>query len=451
MRPIERRGRDAVVGNRHVEAIAERPQILFVHLLLLVRDVLTLARLAEAVALDRSREDDRRLAAVLHGRAVRVVDLLRVVSADAHLAQVVVRQMPHHVEQARILAPEVLAQVRTVLDDVALVLAVDDLAHAAHERALGILREERIPVRAPQTLDDVPARAAEHGLELLDDLAVAAHRAVQPLQVAVDDEDQVVELLARGERDRSERFRLVGLAVAEERPDLLIGRRLEAAVLEVPRVPRLVNRHERPEAHRDRWELPELGHEPRVRVRRQPAARAQFVPEVVQMRLVEPSLEERPRVDPRRGVALVVHDVRVAAGVLAAEEMIEADLVERRRRRVGRDVAADAVRLAVRANDHRERVPPHEALDAALDLTVAGVRHFLGRRNRIDVGRRGRERLFDAGLARSRAQRIEQPHDAGFVALAQHVVERFQPFAGLDRFEGCCVSRREILHDDAVL
>ena len=31
----------------------------------------------------------------------------------------------------------------------------------------------------------------------------------------------------------AERFGLVGLAVAEERPDLLVGRRLEAAVLQV--------------------------------------------------------------------------------------------------------------------------------------------------------------------------------------------------------------------------
>src|SRR5262249_48708990 len=155
-------------------------------------------RLAEAVALDRAREDDRRLAAVLHGRAVRVVDLLRIVAADAHLAQVVVRQVPHHLEQPRILAPEVLTEIRAGLDDVSLVFAVDDLAHAPDKRALGVLREERIPVRAPQALDDVPARAAEHGFELLDDLAVAADGTVQPLQVAVDDEDQVVELLARG-------------------------------------------------------------------------------------------------------------------------------------------------------------------------------------------------------------------------------------------------------------
>ena len=74
------------------------------------------------------------------------------------------------------------------------------------------------------TLMHVPAGAAEGGFQLLDDLAVAAHRAVEALQVAVDDEDQVVEPLARGQRDGAERLRLVGLAVAEEAPDALFGR-----------------------------------------------------------------------------------------------------------------------------------------------------------------------------------------------------------------------------------
>ena len=72
-------------------------------------------------------------------------------------------------------------------------------------------------------LDHVPAGAAEDRFELLDDLAVAAHRTVEPLQVAVDHEDQVVELFARRERDGAERFRFVGLAVAEERPHLGVG------------------------------------------------------------------------------------------------------------------------------------------------------------------------------------------------------------------------------------
>ena len=73
---------------------------------------------------------------------------------------------------------------------------------------------------APDHLDHVPARAAEDRLELLDDLAVAAHRTVEALQVAVDDEDQVVELLACRDRQAGHRLGLVHLAVADERPHL---------------------------------------------------------------------------------------------------------------------------------------------------------------------------------------------------------------------------------------
>ena len=165
---------------------------------------------------------------VLDRGLVGVVDLHRIVAAEPQLLQLVVGQVLDHLEQPRIGAEEVLAHVGAGLDGVLLILAVDDLAHPLGEQAVVVGREQRIPVAAPDHLDDVPAGAAEDRFELLDDLAVAAHRAVEPLQVAVDDEDQVVELLARRQADRAERFRLVGLAVAEERPDLAV-RRLASA------------------------------------------------------------------------------------------------------------------------------------------------------------------------------------------------------------------------------
>ena len=219
--------------------------------------------------------------------------------------------MLDHVEQPRIGAPEVLADVGARFDGVLLILAVDDLAHALDEQAVAVLGEQRIPLAAPDHLDDVPAGAAERRFELLDDLAVAAHRAVEPLQVAVDDEDQVVELFARRQRDRAERFGLVGLAVAEERPDLRVRLRLQAAILEVADEARLVDRHDRAEPHRDRREFPEVGHQPGVRIRRQAAARLQLAAEVLELRLVEAAFEIRARVDAGRGVSLEEDDVAV--------------------------------------------------------------------------------------------------------------------------------------------
>ena len=120
----------------------------------------------------------------------------------------------------------------------------------------------------------------------------------------------------------------------------------------------------------------------------------------------------------------------------AAEEVVEADLVQRRGRGVGRDVAADAVGRAVGAHDHRHRVPADEALDAALDLVAAGERRLLLGTDRVDVGRDGGERQADArpcgawcrSVASSRCTRSAIP-------LLDDVVERLEPLPLFDGLE----------------
>src|SRR4029077_7749273 len=101
------------------------------------------------------------------------------------------------------------------------------------EETVDVACQEVIPLATPDHLDDVPARAAERRLELLDFLAVAAARTVEALQVAVDDEGQVVEPLTRRDVDGPEGFGLVGLAVAEEGPHARARGVGETAVLEV--------------------------------------------------------------------------------------------------------------------------------------------------------------------------------------------------------------------------
>ena len=431
---VERGVADVGVGDRHAEACAEGAKLVFVQLLLLVGDVLALAGFAEAVALDGPGEDDGRRALVFDGGLEGVVHLHRIVAAEGHLLELVVAQVLDHLEQPRIDAPEMLAEIGAGLDGVLLILAVDDLAHALDEQAVAILGEQRIPLAPPEDLDHVPAGAAERGFELLDDLAVAAHRAVEALQVAVDDEDQVVELLARRQRDGAERFGLVGLAVAEERPDLGLRLRLQPAILEVADEARLVDRHDGAQPHRHAGVVPEVGHQPGMRIRREAAAGFQLAAEVLEMRLVDPPFEVRARVDAGRRVALEEDHVRVA-GVVAAEEMIEADFVERRGRGKRRDVAADAFRRLVRAHDHRRGVPADEALDAALDVGAARHERLLVGRNRVDVGSVRGERQLDAVLPGVLRQLAEQAGDLGGTAALQHIINRIEPFACFGRVE----------------
>src|SRR6185369_2670328 len=130
---------------------------------------------------------------------------------------------------------------------VLLVFAVDDLAHAFDEETGFVFVEQRVPLAAPEHFDDVPTGAAEDGFELLNDVPVASHGAVEALEIAVDDKNQVVELLTRREGDRAECFRFIRLAVTEKRPDLRIRALLQASILEVAHEARLIDRHDRAE------------------------------------------------------------------------------------------------------------------------------------------------------------------------------------------------------------
>ena len=193
-------GAHLLVGQRQLEAVAEGQQRVLGHLLGLVGDHLALAGDAHPVALDRLGQDHRRLAGVRDRRVVGGVDLLLVEPAAVEQPDLLVGHVRDALEQHRVAAEEVLAHVGAVARLERLVLAVDALLHHLDQRAVGVGGQQRIPAAAPDHLDHVPAGAAEVGLELLDDLAVAAHRAVEALQVAVDDPDQVVEPLAAGQR-----------------------------------------------------------------------------------------------------------------------------------------------------------------------------------------------------------------------------------------------------------
>src|SRR5882724_790495 len=232
-----------------------------------------------------------------------------------------------HLEQAGIGSEEVLPEVSATLDKIFLILPIGDLAHAPDKQSVAIVLDERIPIATPDALDYVPSRAAEDGFEFLNDLAVAADGAVQPLQVAIHDENQIVEPLARGEGDRAERFGLIHLTVTQKRPDPAARRSLEPAVLEIFNETCVINRLDRAQAHRNRRKFPEIGHQPRVRVRRKPSARIQLAAKILELLFWNAAFQISTSVDAGSGVSLKINDVAVPALGGCLKKMIERDLV----------------------------------------------------------------------------------------------------------------------------
>jgi hypothetical protein len=154
--------------------------------------------------------------------------------------------------------------------------------------------------------------------------------------------DQVAELLAAGEGNRAQGLGLVALAVAHEAPDIAVLVVHEAAVRLVLHDPRLVDRLDRSEAHGHGGELPVVGHQPGVRVGGQPVA-AYLATEPVQLFLRQAALEVRARIDARGAVALVEDQVAGVTIVGAAEEIVEADIIERGRGRKAGNMPAQPI------------------------------------------------------------------------------------------------------------
>ena len=123
--------------------------------------------------------------------------------------------------------------------------------------------------------------------------------------------------LARGQRDGAERFRFVHFAVAEEGPDFAAGGFLQAAIFQILDEARVIDRLDRAQAHRDGGELPEIGHQPGMRIGRQTAAGLQFAAEILQLLHRDAAFEKSARVDSRRGVSLEIDDVAIAGFGLA--------------------------------------------------------------------------------------------------------------------------------------
>src|SRR5206468_9359995 len=147
---------------------------------------------------------------------------------------------------------------------------------------------------------------------------------------------------------------------------------------------RLVGCVERPEPHRDRGELPELRHQTRVWIARTSLAPRDLTPEVVELGLAQASFEERARVTAGGGMPLEV-DLVARTFVFAAEEVVEAHLVEAGGRGVGAQVAADPREQVVRPQHHHRGVPADDAPYPKLHPLVAREFRLLLGRDRVDV------------------------------------------------------------------
>ena len=445
-RTIQRAVTGGFVRDGNFEAGAEVFDGLFVEFLVLVSRVAGFAGVAQAITFDGFGEDDRGTARVLDGGLVGVVDLERVVAAAVQARELLVGHVFDEFGGFGVAAKEFLTDVGAAFGFKGLVFAVDAFVHQLQKAAGGVLLEQGVPIAAPDAFDDVPAGAAEEAFEFLDDFAVAADRAVEALQVAVDDEDQVVELFAHGDADGAGGFGLVHFAIAQKCPDFPGSFIDELAAFQITHEARLVNGINGAEAHGNGGELPEILHQPRVGIRGKACGVAQFVAEIVELVGGEAAFEEGARVDAGGGVPLEINQIAGLIAVAAVEEMIKTDFQKSGEGGVGGDVAADALIVFVLVRHHGHRVPAREALDAPFERAVARVRRLLPWLDRVHVRGGGANRQGNAVFARPVGEFVDEEGGAVGPSSFDDLIQSLDPLRCFARVEIGRAVRELLVH-----
>lgn len=95
------------------------------------------------------------------GRRERGIQLAEIVTAALERIDIGIGHMRDQRLDLRILLEEVQQVVGAVLGAEGLVLAIDGLGKALQQGIVAVARKQRIPVRAPDDLDHIPAGAGE--------------------------------------------------------------------------------------------------------------------------------------------------------------------------------------------------------------------------------------------------------------------------------------------------
>src|SRR5581483_1580887 len=97
------------------------------------------------------------------------------------------------------------------------------------------------------------------------------------------------------------------------------------AMFEVAHESRLIDRVERTDAHRNRRELPEIRHQPRMWIGRKRGLASGFMAEIQHLLLGDASFEKSASICARRCVPLEIDHVAGLVAVAGMKEVIETD------------------------------------------------------------------------------------------------------------------------------
>ena len=129
---------------------------------------------------------------VVGGLVVGGIDFMGVVTTTVEFPNFLVGHIRDHFTQFGVFTKEMFTHIRAIFGFESLIIPINALIHAFFQQPFGIHRQQRIPTATPNHFEHIPTCTTEITFEFLNDFTVAAYWAIETLQVAVDDKNQIV-------------------------------------------------------------------------------------------------------------------------------------------------------------------------------------------------------------------------------------------------------------------
>ena len=157
--------------------------------------------------------------------------------------------------------------------------------------------------------------------------------------------------------------------------------------------------------------------------------------EFIQLTFAQAALKKGAGVDTRGGMPLIVNQVTFTVVLMAVEEVVVANIVERGAGGKRGNMPPQTAVFPVGAHDHGQSIPAHQRADAPFHKQVTGhPRLFVGR-DGVAIGGGDDIGQLCAFSPCVLGQPGKQKVSAILTFLFQYRIECFQPFSGLCRID----------------
>ena len=181
-----------------------------------MRDVFRFSCVTHAVTLDGFRQDHSWFVFRFRSLFECSEQFTRIMTTTFQSKDLLVSPVSNQCGSFRVFSEEVFTDISTIFGFESLIVTIQRFVHQLDQLAGSVFLQQRIPTGAPQNFDYIPACAAKHAFQLIDNFTVTNNRTIQTLQVTVDNKDQVIQFFTHSDSDSAFRFRLIHLTVTQE-------------------------------------------------------------------------------------------------------------------------------------------------------------------------------------------------------------------------------------------